>query len=432
MELPSNLMMISGLLTFDRMPDVEHLSAIFEHRLCRYERFRCQVVEPALGLGLPSWQLDHDFRVENHLRVEKLDKPLMERVGELMSEPLDRSRPLWEFRLFPNVDGGAALLGRLHHAIGDGIALMRVLLNLGDSQREAPWPEATPQEVQREPREGPFEKAKRVANQLLHEGHDLLFHPSQASQLARQGLQASQALARLVSLSPDQESVFRGPLQNRKVAAVSPPLELAPIKALGKRLGCTINDILMGTLAGGLGRSLARWQSVPSDLQIRAVVPVDLRAGQADHLGNHFGLVFLELPVGEPHPGRRLQKVRQNMQNLKESAEAVVAFELLSAVGMVPAEIEKWVIQWFGNKATAVVTNLPGPRERLYLAGARVDSVMYWVPQSGRLGLGVSVLSYADQVRVGIASDAELIPHPEYLVEDFLVSYQELAQLEAL
>lgn len=430
MELPSNLMMISGLLKFDRMPNVDQLSAIFQHRLCRYERFRCKIVEPPLGL--PNWQLDQEFDLTQHFRVEKLEKPLMERVGELMSEPLERSRPLWEFRLFPDVDGGAALLGRLHHAIGDGIALMRVLLNLGDSQRDAPWPVAEPQKARPEPRESTLKKARRVANQLLHEGHDLLFHPSQAGQLARQGLQASQALARLVGLSPDQENVFRGPLQTRKVAAVSPPLELGPIKALGKRLGCTINDILMATLAGGLGRSLARWQNVPADMQIRAVVPVDLRAGKADHLGNHFGLVFLELPVGEPKPALQLQKVRQNMQHLKDSAEAVVAFELLSAVGMVPAEIEKWVIQWFGNKATAVVTNLPGPRQRLYLAGARVDSVMYWVPQSGRLGLGVSVLSYADQVRVGVASDAILIPHPETLVEDFLLAYEALAQVEAL
>jgi len=426
MEQPTNLMMITGLLTFDQVPEVRRLKETLRHRLCWHERFRCKVVEPTHGLGLPAWVEDPEFDLDRHMVVEELgdctDAAFMGRISQLMSQPLERGRPLWEFRLFPGQAGGAAMLVRLHHAIGDGIALMRVLLKLCDLKREAPWPEPLPPRVRAQRQQGSWERARRLANHLLHEGHELLFHPGQA-------IETGQALARVLSLPPDTDTAFRGPLSQTKVAAVSPVYDLAAIKQLSKRLSCTINDLLMCTLAGGLGRSLSRFQTVPPNLLIRGVVPVDLRGGHAEELGNRFGLVFLTLPVGISDPRERLHQVRQGMSRLKCSPEALVTYELLSAVGLTPADIEKSIIEWFGNKATAVVTNLPGPQQQLYLAKARIESVMYWVPQSGRLGLGVSILSYAGQVRVGIATDAGLIPDPQLLQEDFRMSYEEMEAL---
>lgn len=431
MEQPTNLMMISGLLTLDRVPEWDWLAGVLEHRLCSYERFKMRVVEHGLA---PRWEVDNNFEVDHHLRYEELEdkshQGFLRRVGELMSEPLSRARPLWEFRVFPGVEGGAAMLVRLHHAIADGIALMRVLLTLTDQEREAPRPRPQPTELK--PRDkGGLEKAKRLASHLLHEGHDLLFHPCHAAEVAQKGLMAGKALARLVALPPDEDSVLRGELRRKKVAALSRPFDLSEFKSVGKRQSCTINDVLMAVLSGALGRYLRREQNPARDMEIRVVVPVDLRGGCVEQLGNRFGLVFLSLPVGEPDPRRRLEIVHRYMEELKGSAEAVVAFELLSAVGMMPQELEKKVVQWFGNKATAVVTNLPGPRQALHLAGSRIESLMYWVPQSGRLALGVSLMSYAGQLRLGVASDSALIPHPERLVEDFEHAYEEMRRLEA-
>lgn len=436
MELPDNLMMITGLLYLAQTPGREHMEAVLEHRLCRFERFKMKVVDTRFGVGAPHWERDENFSVSRHLVYEELEDcseaSLLKRCGELMSERLDRNRPLWEFRVFPGIEGKACMVVRLHHAIADGIALMKVLLTLCDQNADAPMPRAE-KALLEEHHVSSFEQAKQLTRKFLHESHDLLLHPHQAGEVAYKGAMAGKALTRVLALPPDSPNAFRGELSRKKVTAVSPPYALAEVKKIGKRLGCTINDILMGVLAGGLGRTLQRFQEVPEQLEIRAVVPVDLRAGKKiEELGNLFGLVFLTLPVGLRDAAERIQTVHTYMQQLKCSAEAVVTFELLSTVGALPSAVERPIIEWFGNKATAVVTNLPGPREPLYIGGAQMEGVMYWVPQSGRLGLGVSLMSYAGQIRLGVTSDANLIPDPGVIVEDFQKAYQETKQLETI
>lgn len=432
MDLPNNPMVINGLFYLDRAPERRRFEQVLEERFLAYERFRMKVVEAPHGLGRPHWELDPDFSLARHLHWEELAEPthqkLMERTGQLMGQPLDRRHPLWEFRVFPEVDQGAVVLVRLHHAIGDGMALMQVLLNLTDDEQGTP--SGLP--PRRERHHGSLvERAKKTASHLLHEGHDLIFHPEQAMKIARQGMGAVRALGRLLRLGADPDTVLKRDLGGEKHAAVSPLLELTTIKAVGKRFGCTINDVLMATLSGALGRYLNR-NGPPTgpDLDLRAVVPVDLRGGDVGELGNRFGMVFLELPVGEPDPVERLRVVHRRMQELKGSAEAVVIFEILSAVGMLPSELEKVVVGLFGEKATAVVTNLPGPRQQLHMAGTRIESLMYWVPQSGGLGLGISLLSYNGTVRVGVASDAALTRRPQQFIDDFEAAFAELAELE--
>ena len=424
MERPDNLMMICGLLTFDRPPERDRVLALLKHRLCAHLRFRSRVVEAAVGL--PYWSEVLDLKMDDHLIYEELADPspqvLMERVGELMGQPLDRSRPLWEFRVFPQAHTGvagesAAMLVRLHHAIGDGISLMRVLLNLADLSPNEPWP--TPGEAAPSPVLTLWERARRMTERWLHRGHDLLLHPGQ-------GYEVSKSLARVLALPPDVAHPLRGNLGPAKRACASLPLELDEVKRRCKRVGCTINDLLMGALAGALGKTLSRRMALPDEMELRAVVPVDLRGGDSRELSNRFGLVFLRLPVGCTDPAERLQRTRKNMLELKNSPEALVTYELLSAVGATPREWEAAIINWFGDKASAVVTNLPGPRQPLYLGNARIESVMYWVPQSGHLALGISFLSYAGRIRLGVASDAGLLPDPEELQRDFLECYQEM------
>ena len=163
------------------------------------------------------------------------------------------------------------------------------------------------------------------------------------------------------------------------------------------------------------------------DLEVRAVLPVNLRTMEsALGLGNEFGIVFLGLPLNIPDPMIRLAAVKQRMDAIKNSPEAVVFFGILGIIGASPEQIEDQVVNIFESKATMVLTNVPGPKVPLYLAGLRIRDAMFWVPQAGHLGLGISILSYDGHVNIGVISDAGLIPDPETIAARFAVEFEEM------
>jgi WS/DGAT/MGAT family acyltransferase len=185
-------------------------------------------------------------------------------------------------------------------------------------------------------------------------------------------------------------------------------------------MGGTVNDVLLSALTGGLRRYLEERKDSTLGLNIRAIVPVNLRPpGDNELVGNRFGLVFLSLPIGVQDPLKRLVVLRRRMERIKNSSEAIVAIHILGAIGMSPSQIERIIIAIFGMKGTAVMTNVPGPRQPLYLAGAKIDNLVFWVPTPANLGLGVSIISYAGRVTLGIAADENLIPDPEAIIENF-------------
>jgi len=146
-------------------------------------------------------------------------------------------------------------------------------------------------------------------------------------------------------------------------------------------------------------------------------------------MGNKFGLVFLSLPIGIEDELERLWELKRRMDALKGSAEAVVSLGILNAMGVAPDEIENVLVTMFGQKATAVMTNVPGPAQTIYLAGIPMRGIMFWVPQSGRLGLGISIISYDNQVLLGVATDARLVPDPEEIVRFFEVEFDHMMNL---
>ena len=240
----------------------------------------------------------------------------------------------------------------------------------------------------------------------------MLAHPSHAMDLARLGTETTMALGRLLLLPPDPKTVYKGPLQVPKRAVWSQPIPLSLIKAIGKATGSTVNDVLLSAVAGALRRyAEGRGQAVDG-LNIRGVIPVNLRQEERKiELGNKFGLIFLSLPLGIGDPLGRLFELKRRMDGLKDSREAVVAFGILNAIGMAPSQIEDIVVNIFGTKATAVMTNVPGPRHQIYFAGAPVRETMFWVPQSGRLGMGVSIFSYNDKVWLGLVTDVSPVSY---------------------
>jgi WS/DGAT/MGAT family acyltransferase len=344
---------------------------------------------------------------------------------------------LWQFHLVEPYGEGCALICRLHHCIGDGLALVHVLLSLTTTEPEEAWPLSQPQAPRSrrrsvlrrlyQPARTAVKTTVRVKRTLLKEAWGTFRHPSRLGDWTRTGIRGTRATARLLLLWPDPKTVFKGPLEVPKRVSWSQPLDLQEVKATGRAMGSTINDILLAAMSGALRRYLEGRGEPVAGLNFRAVVPVNLRRPGTEHeLGNKFGLVFLSLPVGIVEPEKRLHVLKQRMDDLKDSLEAPVAFGILTGIGAAPEAIQDVVVNMFGAKGTAVMTNVIGPQEQIYLAGAPLESLMFWVPQSGRLGMGVSILSYNGQVYMGVITDQGLVPDPETIIDGFHAEFDDL------
>jgi diacylglycerol O-acyltransferase len=191
--------------------------------------------------------------------------------------------------------------------------------------------------------------------------------------------------------------------------------------------------VLMATAAGALRDYMIERGDHVDGMTLRATVPVNLRPLEhARQLGNHFGLVFLDLPVGEDNPIRRVERVAACMTNLKHSRQAIVSFGLLAALGMAPTAVQGLALDLFSRKASMVATNVPGPQQTLYMAGCALREMMFWVPQTGSIGVGISILSYNGRVHFGLISDAKLIPDPDKVIQRFGSEFEKLLYLSLM
>ena len=207
-------------------------------------------------------------------------------------------------------------------------------------------------------------------------------------------------------------------------------LTLDEVKAIGKALNCSVNDVLLSCVAGAIGGYLRSQGDDPTGQEIRAMIPVNLRPmEEAWKLGNHFGLVPLVLPIGIKNPIERIYEVRKRMNALKGSTQPLLAFAMLSMAGMLVKPAQDALLNLFARKTTAVMTNVPGPRDALTLCGARVTQCMFWVPQSGDIGLGVSILSYGGGVQFGVMTDTTLCPEPQQIIDAFTPEFARLSLL---
>jgi WS/DGAT/MGAT family acyltransferase len=406
MEDPTNLMTVVAVMTFREAPDLDAVRRVLEDRLLVHDRFRQRVVETPGRLGKPHWRDVDDFRLDDHLHQVRLPPPADERalqdfVGEVMGAPLDHTRPLWHFYYVANYGSGAAVVVRLHHCLGDGVALMRVMLGLADTAEREP---ASPQ------------------GGIPHWSAGL-------TGLARAAGGAVGTLGKLVGvgLFRDPRTALTGDLGSRKCATWSRAVPLDEVKRIGRALGGTVNDVLCAAVTGALRTYLLRYQSLKPGQTVRAVMPVNMRPPhEPPSLGNKFGLIFLPLPVGARRAVDRLRRLKRRMDGIKRSGEATVVYGLLRLLGSTAAAVEMGVVNLLGRNSTAVLTNVPGPREPLSLCGRRIEDLIFWVPRSGRLALGVSMLSYAGTVRLGVAADRDVIADPDAIVEGFHQALEEL------
>ncbi len=440
MERATNLMMITGVLMFDTPMPLDRLRKVIKQRFLSYSRFRQKAVDGPTGA---MWQDDADFDLDWHVRLSALPgsagKLELERfVSQLASTPLDQTKPLWQFHLVERYHGGSALVARIHHCYADGIALVQVLLSLTDTTAEAGkgsdlesvW---LKDESPSGKRGGGFEKYKKIGGKMLAKGMEFYQNPSLAAVLANEGREIARELLNAVSLPDDPPTVLKGRLGVSKRVAWAEPLDLADVKAVSRAYRCTVNDVLMASAAGALRSYLLDRGENIDGVTLRATVPVNLRPlKHAKKLGNHFGLVFLELPVGEDNPVRRLERVAAHMHDLKTSRQAIVSFGLLAAMGLAPAAVQSMALDLFSRKATAVATNVPGPKMPLYMAGQKLREMMFWVPQTGNVGIGISIMSYQGRVHFGLIADGRLMPDPDAVIQRFGPEFEKLLYLAML
>jgi len=408
MDDPCNRMIITGVLQLGGRVKLHRFQELLDSRLLSvYPRFRQRVEHGPLGEA--RWVEDERFDLRVHLHHVGLaiaDDPsargaLQFLVGQLMGDGLEPARPLWRITIVDLPEGKSALIARIHHCLADGISLARVLLSLTDG--------ADPVAADH----GPPRRWTDLLRASADAGGKLL--------------DSAVTARRLLALTDDPPTAIRGPLGPVKSVAWGPPIELSRIKYLASGLGGTVNDVLLTILADALGRYL-RSRQTPVEA-LRTLVPVNLRPVDQPipgELGNRFGLVFLQLPVGHQPPLERFRELKRRMDRLKSSTEPAVTHALLSAVGLSPLQLERMAVDVLGAKASLITTNVPGPREPRHIAGVPLEHVLFWVPQSGAVALGVSLFSYAGRVMWGVNADAGLVPDPDALIEAFHRALQDL------
>lgn len=453
MDNDANLMMIVGV--WQLAPGVKHAAVCerIENSLLKYDRFKQRVMEDAAGA---TWVMDRNFDLANHVVPEKLPKSanqeqaLQDRVAELATQRLDPKRPLWQIHLIEDYTGpdgvkGSAMIVRIHHCIADGIALISVTMSLVDGG--APPPERR----KKEPAAGaedwitdtllkPFTDITVKALGAVGEGAarslGMLGDPKKG---VEQGVSGSFDMAKVLfqllsdsaalALMPDDSKTrLKGKPGGAKKVAWCQPIPLDEVKAVGKALNCSINDVLLSCVAGALGEYLKSFGDDVAGQEIRAMVPVNLRPmDQAHKLGNRFGLVPLVLPIGVDNPIERVYEVRRRMAALKGSYQPLLAFSLLAVAGLLIKPAQDVMLNLFAKKTTAVMTNVPGPREKLKFCGSTLEQSLFWVPQSGDVGLGVSILSYGGGVQFGVITDSTLCPEPQRIIDEFVPEFAKLS-----
>jgi WS/DGAT/MGAT family acyltransferase len=445
MDRPTNLMIIIGVVVFESRVDFRRFRRTIAERFLEFPRFRCRTRQDTVSA---YWEPDPDFDLDAHVVRAALPAPagqaeLESFVSQLAGTDLDRRRPIWQFHFIDDFQGGSAVVLRIHHCYADGIAMVRVFLTLTDevakpAARRPARKRATGPAVSGAESQNWFDRLNLPGADLLKQAYsggaewlsramDLSKNPEQATELARHALGIAGELARVATLADDPPTRFKGPLGSRKIVAWTDPLPLSEVKTVARTLGCTINDLLMSTAAGALGGYLRQHGEDTEGMTIRAAVPVNLRdPSAAAALGNCFGLVFLELPIGIRDPLERLFAVHTAMSALKSSYQPLLTLGLMAALGRMPGPVEAAAIDLLSTKATAVATNVPGPQMPLYLAGGRISRLIFWVPQSGDIGLGISILSYAGQVQFGLIADQKRVPDPDQVTARFRDEFEKV------
>lgn len=433
-------MHVGSVLVFEGpAPRYEDFVTRIDRGLHLVPRYRQRLAFPPLGLARPVWVDDPHFSAHYHVRHTALPPPAGEKqlqrlAGRVFSQQLDRDKPLWEIWLVDELaDGGFALICKTHHALVDGISGVDILTVLLDLERDAPEPPPGPPWT---PRPLPS-RAELLARALAERvtapvgfARSLLSDPDRAGASAGRAVAglASMVAAGLQGAPPSPLNVRIGP--HRRFAWAS--AELAAFKAVKDTLDGTVNDVVLSVVAGALRKHLFRHGRDPEGLELKAMVPISVRADAArGALGNQVAAMWAPLPVGIEDPAERLRCVSQAMRGLKESGQAVGAQAITRlADAAAPTVLGQAArLQSRQRFFNLTITNVPGPQLPLYVMGRKLEAFYPQVPLVLNTALGVAVMSYDGRVFFGLLGDYDALADLDALAADLDTAIAELTAL---
>jgi len=395
-------------------------------RMGRAPRYRQRLAPIPFDVDDPVWVDDEEFDIDRH--VHRTSAPeIWEATDSVMSMPLDRERPLWEMWVADRLqDGRIGMVGKAHHAMIDGLAAVEMASLVLDATPEPPpehddWRPAPAPDPARLLAEGVADRLGRATLLGVWPLRQAR-HPRALAASAARGVGALGDALRPATVDPE----LNQPISSRRhLARAHRPL--GDLKRIKQRFDATINDVLLAAAAGGLRRFLHQHgRMVPP---LKAMVPVSMRAQRAqEDLGNEISFVFVDLPCDEPDPARRLQSVKAQIGDCKRSRRPEGADLILRAFGYAPRTIQKALAHLVAapRSFNLVVSNIPGPREPLYLLGCELQEAYPVVPIADRHALSIGMTTIQDEACFGIYADCDALPDADLLADCIDASVQEL------
>lgn len=424
MDRPLNPMIVTAILEFDGVRDVEAFGRAVFDRLTRHDRFR-QRIDDVRDPRAWRWveAPDPGYHVQIVRSAGSRGAAVLKAsMGAEIGRSLDTAFPLWRVFLYPTSGRRVVLLFRAHHAMADGIALLQLLLRLVDGEATSPGPAMPRPTVAEGPLSGVIDRlsrlndtwlrARRIERQWWGEG-------PRRKRMLEPVVEAAAVVGRTLARRGTRPPGLDGALQGHRRLDWSEPLPLSPLRERAHAFDLTLNDLLLAALAGAIGDHLRSIGPVDAGTEVCVSIPVNLRASADRTLGNHFGLVLLDLPAGEENATRRRILVGERMRRLKASMEARATLAALAAVGTFPPAAARFVVDRVASKSCAVVSNLPGPDHVLRFDGARLVRAMFLAPQTGDIGLGISILTYAGRVSLAVCADVGVLGEPSRVLRPF-------------
>jgi diacylglycerol O-acyltransferase / wax synthase len=408
-------------------PTIEAMRERIASRLTLMPRCRQRLLFAPFGLTEPRWVDDPRFDLRLHVieLSDPDDEISLERFAELrdalLSVPLDRDRPLWQVALAPRLAGGRlGFVGRVHHAMADGAAALQVaalLLDTGDDEPPAP-----PEQWQAEPAPS---TAQRALDPILH-GAELttravvdaaraVTHPRTTARSAlRDAKRVASVLAQdLLPLAP--ESALNGTLGPRRTL-IGYRAALSDLRAVSRSNAGTLNDVGLAVVSGALRTLALERGRTPRPL--KAMIPVDVRrAHEHGGLGNHVSMTAVWLPLESASPEARLEHIRAQTRSFKLSARPEGTRTLLSGVSLLPSVLRGMIVRAGASRRgfNLTVSSIPGPRDALFMLGARLEEIYPVVPIAEEHALSIGMLSYRRHLHFGLYADPDALPDAAHL-----------------
>ncbi|WP_374263787.1 WS/DGAT domain-containing protein [Zoogloea sp.] len=418
-ERNTNLMQVVGVLILETPLDRAAVAECLRTRLLPMERFGQHVLRDTVGAIWESGQVDLDAHiVPVALPPGDETVALRQLVGELAATPLDPARPLWQLHLVTRYRGGSALIARVHQCIADSIALIGVLQSLTDASPVAaslPPPPAVPNFFDRlyAPLTDAMVDGIKLSGAVWAKYLSLLLNPQQVFDYARASTALALEIGKLAGLRDDSHTFLKGEPSGVKRASWSGLLPESAVLAIAEATGTSPNAVLLASLGGALHDYLQRQGATTASVELRTLMPVNLRSeGTDDVLGNRWGFMPIELPVGIADPLDRLAETHRRVNAFTDTYDAQRALGLFSLIGQTPRAVQLQALKLLATKSSAILCHVPGARQARYLAGARIVEQMFWSPPSGDLGLAISVVRYDGRYQVGLLADAAMVSDP--------------------